>query len=57
MITSSATTCPKCWVKTKEEMPTDSCQFFWECPACGEVLKPKKASVACFAHMVMCLAP
>lgn len=30
-------------------MPTVSCQFFWECPDCGEVLKPKRAIAAYFA--------
>ena len=37
---SSEVTCPKCGFKKKEVMLTDSCQFFWECPGCEEILKP-----------------
>jgi len=22
-------------------MPTDACPFFYECPGCGEILRPK----------------
>ena len=28
-------------VKT-ETMPTDACQYFYDCEGCGEVLKPLK---------------
>ncbi|MFV1883040.1 MAG: GDCCVxC domain-containing (seleno)protein [Balneola sp.] len=38
----SILTCPECGHQSKEEMPTDSCQFFWECPNCTTVLKPLK---------------
>lgn len=44
----SIITCPECKYQSKEEMPTDSCQFFWECPKCGEVLKPKKGDCCVF---------
>lgn len=44
----STITCPSCKHKTTETMPTDSCQFFWECPACGEVLKPKQGNCCVF---------
>jgi uncharacterized Zn finger protein len=37
----SIITCPKCGHSEKEIMPTDSCQFFYECKNCGAVLKPK----------------
>ncbi|MCG6882540.1 MAG: hypothetical protein LJE62_02155 [Silicimonas sp.] len=37
---TSTLTCPECGVKTTETMPTDACQYFWECAACRTVLKP-----------------
>ncbi|TDI71343.1 MAG: hypothetical protein E2O85_02260 [Bacteroidetes bacterium] len=36
----STITCPSCGQASTETMPTDACQFFWECPSCGEVAKP-----------------
>lgn len=34
-------TCPQCGYQKQEEMPTDACQFFYECEGCEELLKPK----------------
>lgn len=42
IISESTITCPKCGHQSKEIMPTDACQFFWECPACSAVSKPKQ---------------
>jgi DNA-directed RNA polymerase subunit RPC12/RpoP len=36
----SEITCPKCGHKATETMPTDACQFFYNCAGCGERLKP-----------------
>jgi hypothetical protein len=36
----SVLTCPHCGVKKEEVMPTYACQFFYECSACGAVIKP-----------------
>jgi hypothetical protein len=36
----SMLTCPKCGYQAVETMPTDSCQFFYECKGCGTLLKP-----------------
>jgi hypothetical protein len=36
----SVLTCPKCGVATSETMPTNACQWFHECAACHEVLRP-----------------
>ena len=33
-------TCPACSAQTEAVMPTDACQFFWECPACHTVIRP-----------------
>lgn len=38
----STITCPKCNHQELETMPTDACQYFYECRACGELLRPKK---------------
>jgi hypothetical protein len=38
----STITCPECGHQKKETMPTDSCQFFYECENCKKVLKPQK---------------
>ncbi|MDR0230327.1 MAG: hypothetical protein LBI72_14885 [Flavobacteriaceae bacterium] len=42
LILHSTITCPNCGHITTEEMPTNSCQFFYECKACQTILKPKK---------------
>jgi len=34
-------TCPECGHRQTETMPLDRCVFFWECPACHRLLKPK----------------
>jgi hypothetical protein len=37
----SIITCPRCGYSEKEIMPTNACQFFYECKNCDAVLKPK----------------
>lgn len=37
----SSVTCPHCGHRKQEEMPADACQFFYDCSASGEVLKPE----------------
>jgi hypothetical protein len=39
-MTKSIIACPKCRFKAEEEMPTDACQFFYECKSCKSLLKP-----------------
>lgn len=38
----STITCPECGHQKKETMPTDACQYFYECENCKTVLKPKQ---------------
>ncbi|MEH2514548.1 rRNA maturation endonuclease Nob1 [Bradyrhizobium sp. AZCC 1610] len=33
-------TCPACGHQSTETMPTNACQFFYDCSGCGERLKP-----------------
>jgi len=40
MQTISTLTCPKCGKASTETMPTDACQYFYDCPHCNVVLKP-----------------
>ena len=36
----SAITCPECGSVKTETMPTNACQFFYDCSGCGAVLRP-----------------
>ena len=36
----SVITCPECGHVKQETMPTDSCQWFYECEGCKTVLRP-----------------
>lgn len=40
IILESEITCPNCGYKKIELMPTDACQFFYDCENCKQVLKP-----------------
>jgi hypothetical protein len=40
--------CPHCGVKTEEQMPTDACVYFFECPACTVRLQPKAGDCCVF---------
>jgi len=44
----STITCPECGHQQTELMPTDACQFFWDCPKCGVKLKPKEGDCCVF---------
>ncbi len=41
-------TCPICGKSTAEVMPTDYCQYFYECSGCDEVLRPKPGDCCVF---------
>ena len=44
----STLTCPHCGHQATETMPTNACQFFYDCRGCGAVLKPKKGDCCVF---------
>lgn len=44
----STITCPKCDHQATETMPTDACQFFYNCKGCGERLKPRSGDCCVF---------
>ncbi len=56
ILLKSIITCPECGGQKEEEMPTDSCQFFYKCESCGEILKPKSGDccVYCSYGSVKC---
>lgn len=39
--TASVITCPACGHSKEEQMPSDACQYFYECEQCHTVFKPK----------------
>lgn len=49
-------TCPECGHKKTEMMPTNSCQYFYECENCKKVLKPLQGDccVYCSYGSVKC---
>ncbi|MGO4738225.1 GDCCVxC domain-containing (seleno)protein [Bosea sp. 2KB_26] len=44
----SLITCPHCRHVAAETMPTDACQFFYECKGCGALLRPKQGDCCVF---------
>lgn len=40
--------CPQCGHKEVFEIPTDACQWFHQCAACHELLKPKQGDCCVF---------
>ena len=47
-VLESAITCPQCAHKRTEVMPTDACQFFYECKGCSGLLKPNRGDCCVF---------
>jgi len=44
----SVITCPQCGFAKEETMPTDSCQFLYQCTTCQTVLRPKVGDCCVF---------
>jgi hypothetical protein len=44
----SRITCPECGHSETETMPTDACQFFYECKGCGVLLRPNRGDCCVF---------
>lgn len=40
--------CPNCEYEKKETMPTDACQYFYECNNCKAVIKPEAGDCCVF---------
>jgi hypothetical protein len=48
VFTKSTITCPACGTAKTETMPTDACQYFYECTGCGTLLRPKPGDCCVF---------
>ncbi len=48
VILKSILTCPECGHAKAETMPTDACQWFYDCAACGALLNPKPGDCCVF---------
>jgi hypothetical protein len=46
--THATLTCPQCGHQTREVMPTDACQYFYDCPGCSALLRPKPGDCCVF---------
>ena len=46
--TTSRLTCPICGHQENEIMPTNACQYFYDCKGCGALLKPKAGDCCVF---------
>ena len=44
----SVITCPRCGFAKREAMPTDACQFYYECEGCKALLRPKPGDCCVF---------
>ncbi|WP_370523765.1 GDCCVxC domain-containing (seleno)protein [Pontibacter sp. Tf4] len=42
------TSCPSCGHQKEEQMPTDACQYFYQCQQCDVILKPKPGDCCVF---------
>ena len=47
-ILDSVLTCPHCGHQQQERMPTDACQWYYECPGCATLLRPKPGDCCVF---------
>ncbi|MFZ3155428.1 GDCCVxC domain-containing (seleno)protein [Pseudomonas sp.] len=48
VILESVLTCPHCGFAQRENMPTDACQFYYECPHCKTLLRAKQGDCCVF---------
>jgi hypothetical protein len=44
----STLTCPMCGKASTETMPTDACQYFYDCTGCEAVLRPLQGHCCVF---------
>jgi len=57
VVLKSEITCPECGNKKFEIMPTDACQWFYECETCRVVLKPKQGDCCVFCSYATVACP
>ncbi len=45
---TSTLTCPECGHVETETMPTDACQWYYDCKGCAAVLRPRAGDCCVF---------
>ncbi|HXS55951.1 MAG TPA: GDCCVxC domain-containing (seleno)protein [Hanamia sp.] len=48
ILLNSTITCPYCGYSKEETMPVDSCQYFYRCEKCKNLLKPREGDCCVF---------
>jgi hypothetical protein len=48
MSPTATITCPACGQAVEERMPLDACLYFWRCPHCEVVARPKPGDCCVF---------
>ena len=48
IVLTSVIKCPNCGHSKEETMPTDACQYFYECENCKTLLKPLEGDCCVF---------
>lgn len=48
IVLESLLTCPACGREELETMPTNACQYFYECKGCGALLRPEAGDCCVF---------
>ena len=56
-ILESVITCPQCGFVKQEVMPTDACQFYYECTGCKALLRPKPGDCCVFCSFGSVVCP
>ncbi len=57
VMTKARLTCPQCGYVQEADMPTDACQFFYDCINCKTVLRPKEGDCCVFCSYADTLCP
>jgi len=52
VVLDSTITCPACGHRKNETMPTNACEWFYECEHCKTVLRPKPGDCWSFRSVV-----
>lgn len=53
----SVITCPQCGFAREETMPTDRCQYLYQCTNCGAVLRPLPGDCCVFCSYGSVICP
>jgi hypothetical protein len=57
VLLQSIITCPRCAGVREETMPTDACQYFYECTFCQTLLKPNAGDCCVFCSFGSVVCP